>query len=416
MKRWVFITAATGGLLGAVTWAAPAAATNGYFAHAYGPVAKGMAGATAAFGQSVLAATNNPATTVQVGNKAGFCWSSFLPNRSVEVGANTLSPLPQALAGTYDSDNSIFNQVCGGANWELNPNQSVGFSMYAQGGMNTQYPTNGGPGLFGAGEAGVDLGQMFFSVNYGHRLTDKLAVGVSPVLAVQRFSAQGLTAFQALSADPTHVTNNGREYSYGGGLKVGALYNATDTLTLGAAYTSRMYMSAFSDYAGLFAEQGDFDIPPSVTVGTSWAPQPGWRLNLDWQRIFYSDVSALSNRGTTGALMGTNNGAGFGWKDMDVFKLGTQYEVNDRLTLRGGVSYATDFTDGDEVLFNTLAPATVKWHASVGANIKLRDNVSLVLAYTRAFPESFNGTTAAGQDITLKMDQHEITAGLGFTF
>jgi hypothetical protein len=39
-----------------------------------------------------------------------------------------------------------------------------------------------------------------------------------------------------------------------------------------------MNFSEFDDYAGLFAEQGDFDIPENWNLGVSWQATPQLRL------------------------------------------------------------------------------------------------------------------------------------------
>ena len=44
-------------------------------------------------------------------------------------------------------------------------------------------------------------------------------------------------------------------------------------------------MSEFDDYAGLFAEQGDFDIPPSLQVGVAFEPMADLTLALDYRYI-----------------------------------------------------------------------------------------------------------------------------------
>src|SRR6056297_2178362 len=75
---------ATCALLGASLLAAPAQATNGYFANGYGGQSKGMAGAGVAVPTGVLGMAQNPATGVRVGNSAGFCLTTFAPNRSEE--------------------------------------------------------------------------------------------------------------------------------------------------------------------------------------------------------------------------------------------------------------------------------------------------------------------------------------------
>ena len=44
-----------------------------------------------------------------------------------------------------------------------------------------------------------------------------------------------------------------------------------NTISIGAAYAPKMNMSRFKEYAGLFADNGDFDIPAHYALGMSFA-------------------------------------------------------------------------------------------------------------------------------------------------
>lgn len=399
--------------------AAPALATNGYFAHGYGTPSKAMAGTGVTIGEGPLAAAQNPALGIQAGNVAGGCLTVFMPHRDVTVSDNgRMSPLPP---GKYDSQNEIFGIVCGGANAMVRDDTSVGALLFANGGMNTKYDralfAN-----FGAGTAptGVDMAQAFLALNVAHRLSDAVTVGVAPVFAAQRFKATGLEAFAGMSQSPADVTGRNYDYSYGGGFKLGAVWNATPWLTLGASYQSKMWMTPFEKYRGLFAEGGDFDIPAWASAGIAVEPVHGLTFLLEYQRIFYGDVAAIANGGAPPfGPLGSANGPGFGWKDMDVFKLGVQWQATQDLMLRAGYSHATRFTGGDQVLFNVLAPATVRDHVSVGFSYSLATAWRLSASYTHAFSNTLTGSTPGlmmGQRATLRMAQDEATVSLSYRF
>lgn len=399
--------------------AGPASATNGYFANGYGGGSKGMAGAGVAVQTGVLGLAQNPAMGTKVGNKAGFCLTTFMPDRGFTMAGQK-----------FDSVNDVFLIPCGGVNFELNERSALGFYMFGNGGMNTEYRTNPFQGFMPPGapplpEYGVNLEQLFISANYSYQVNDQLTLGFAPVLAVQRFRASGLEPFAAMSADPTKVTGNGDNWSSGLGVNLGMTFEPTDNLTFGLAYRSKIDMEKFSKYAGLFAQQGDFDIPAMATVGLAYRLPNNPRLTLtgEYQRIFYGDIPSLSRSGAVlnpaVAPLGAANGPGFGWKDMDVFRIGAVFKANDRLTLRGGVSHASSFSKSNEVLFNTLAPATTQWHASVGASYKLNDNWGITGSYTRVFNSTKSGanqTPGFGAPVKLRMDQHEMAIGMTYTW
>ena len=64
--------------------------------------------------------------------------------------------------------------------------------------------------------------------------------------------------------------------------------------------------------------------------------------------------------------MGGKQGAGFGWRDMDVFKVGFRYAVSDDLTLRAGLSHGRQPIPSSQATFNILAPGITEDHVAVG--------------------------------------------------
>lgn len=397
--------------------ALPAQATNGYFANGYGAGSKGMAGAGVAVPTGVLGLAQNPAMGHKVGNMAGFCLTWFRPDRSSEI-----SPGGPLIPGEYTSNNDNFLILCGGANWVINDRLTFGAFMTGNGGMNSEYSPNFFAG-FGAGSdpAGVNLEQAFINLNLSYRLSDKVSVGVAPVFAIQRFSATGLEAFGGMSMDPAHVTNKGDDWSTGMGVNVGVLWEPTSELAFGASYRTRIDMGPFDKYAGLFAEKGDFDIPATALLGVAYTPASEQRLTLtaEVQRIFYGDIKALANPNDPAlAPLGATNGMGFGWKDMDVARVGAVWRQSPKWTFRGGISHATAAFESADALINTLAPATPQWHASVGASYKINDRWGLTGSYTHAFDASESGTnpalTGMAQPVKVRMSQHETSLGVTY--
>lgn len=406
---------------GAIVVTAPAHATNGYFANGYGAPSKAMAGAGVAHGEGPLATAQNPALGVDIGNVAGLCFTGFMPDRYTDSAAGA-----NMVPGKVESQNDFFPIVCGGVNYMLSGDTAVGLVMYGNGGMNTEYETNVFRNFNGATAEttplGVDLAQAFFALNGAHRVSPTVKVGGGPVLAVQRFKAYGLEPFAGSSTDAAHLTNNGYDWSFGGGFKLGATWDAAPWVTLGVNYQSRMWMTAFDKYKGLFAEGGDFDIPSTAGIGAAFKPDDRWLLSLEYQRIFYDEVSAVSNshvRPGASLALGSDNGAGFGWKDMDIFRIGAEYKATDSLTLRTGVSHASKFTDNQEVLFNVLAPATVRTHVGAGFTYKFNPAWAVTGSYQHAFSESLTGTNprmAPNDSTTIGMDQDEVSLGFSYRF
>jgi long-chain fatty acid transport protein len=407
-----------------------AQATDGYFSHGYGMKAMGMAGAATAMADDTFGGANNPASMAFVGDRLDVGIDLFSPRRSAS--RTGLGPLNASV----DSDSDYFLIPEFGYNKMLNQNLSLGVSVYGNGGMNTNYPggqinCGGGPAnlLCGSGKLGVNLVQLVIAPTAAYKIAPDHAIGISPLIGYQRFKAYGLQAFQSTppSSSPSNVTNNGYDDSFGFGVRVGYQGKIAPTLTLGAAYASKMSFNEYDKYKGLFAEQGGFDIPENYNLGVAWQASPQVLVALDYQRINYSQVASVGNPVSNlfaGNLMGTNNGPGFGWDDANVWKLGAEYKYNNQWTFRAGYNRTDNPISGSdlgEVTLNILAPAVIKDHGTLGVTYTLASGGELTVAYMHAFKNSVSGTSilpafgggAPGGTETINMYQDSIGVAFG---
>ncbi len=211
--------------------------------------------------------------------------------------------------------------------------------------------------LCGQGDLGVDLMQLIVAPTFAYKVAPNHSIGISPLLGYQAFEANGLQAFGMISSDPTKLTNNGHDDAFGFGVRIGYMGKITPTVTIGAAYASKMNFGEFDEYAGLFAEQGGFDIPENYNLGVAWQATPEFKLALDYQRINYSGVNSIANQSLVPFPLGADNGPGFGWEDIDVWKLGAEYIVSQQLTLRAGYNHGDNPITAANVTFNIWPPA-----------------------------------------------------------
>jgi long-chain fatty acid transport protein len=366
----------------------PAFATNGYFSHGYGIKSKGMAGVGIAYGQDALAAATNPANMVLVGSRWDVGLDYFRPQRESTISGNMFGA-----DGTYDgNDTENFFIPEFGYNQMISNNMSLGVSVYGNGGMNTDYKSNPFAAFGATGNAGVDLMQLFIAPTWAMKVNDRNAIGVSLKLAYQRFKAYGIQPFQGMSSSPNDVTNKGYDSSWGYGIGLGWTGQLTPTFSVGVTYQSRTWMQKFDKYKGLFAEQGDFDIPENYGIGFAWQATPQLTLAADVQRINYGDIKSIANRGSNMAQLGTDNGPGFGWENVTAYKLGVSYDLNKQWTLRAGYSWNDEPYSQRETLFNILAPGVIKEHLTLGATWRMPNGGELSFAYMHAFKNEVKGS------------------------
>ncbi|BDV33852.1 OmpP1/FadL family transporter [Methylocystis iwaonis] len=397
-------------------------ATEGYFLEGYGTREKGVGGAGAADSRDPLALSINPAGLVDVGHQYTLGLTAFSPDRGYRTsGPGFVAP------GRVQSGRGLFPIPNGGYSRPIDEKSAWGVAVYGNGGMNTTYSANyaslfyGSPmcrqtGVYCGRNAGVDLNQAFLTAGYAQRFGN-LSIGFAPVLAVQIFKARGLAVFGPFSSAPNELSDHSYNWSVGAGVRAGLQYRLTDKLRIGVAGSSPIWMSPFENYKGLFANEGDFDIPANVTAGVAYDALPMLTLLADWKHIFYSQVPSVGNWSTLQAPMGVMNGPGFGWSDIDVVKVGAEYRGFEKLALRVGYSYNNSPINSRDVTLNILAPAVTKHHISGGLSYYVTPSSSIDLAAVVSPQGTASGIerTPLGPNplrtINIYLSTFEITAG-----
>ena len=401
-------------------------ATDGYFSDAYGMKAAGMGGAATAMTDDAMGGANNPASMAFVGNRLDLGLTIFSPRRSA-----SRSGLGTGMDGSVDSNSNYFPVPELGYNHMVQPNLALGVTVYGNGGMNTNYQQdsfNCGQGaanmLCGNGKLGVNLMQLIVAPTLAYKLNATNSIGIAPLLGYQRFEAYGLQAFTQnnISQSPNNVTNKGWDDSTGVGVRIGYLGQLTPTFSIGVSYATKMRMTKFGKYSGLFADGGLFDIPENYSVGFAWKATPGLTLAADYQRINYGGVSSIGNPSTNHAQLGAAGGPGFGWKDINVWKLGGEYRYDKQWTFRAGYNHCDNPIQSRDVTFNILAPGVIEDHLTLGATYTMPSGGELTLAYMHAFQNSvsgasilpvFSGGSPSGTE-TIKMYENSIGISYGW--
>lgn len=429
-------------LLFAVGVSAPALATDGYFAHGYGMKAKGMGGAATAMASDSMGGANNPASMVWAGDRLDIGLDLFAPKRSIERTGST-----SGMNGSANSGSNLHYVPEFGYNKMLGWDMSAGVTVYGNGGMNTDYPggqiaaanpvcgaflPSGAPNGFnllcGNGDLGIDMMQLVVAPTFAMKINKQHSFGVSLLLTHQQFKASGIQSFAGFSSTPTNLSNLGRDKSNGIGVRVGWMGQLSDQISMGAAYSPKTKMSKLDLYKGLFAEEGGFDIPENWNIGIAYKPNDQWKLAADYQQINYSGVNSVGNPSTNGGAtiagtLGCSSCRGFGWSDVDVIKLGVEYQYNKDFTVRAGYNHAKNPIQSRDVTFNILAPGVVQDHYTLGFTYNVSKDSELTMAYMHAMKNSVSGSslfntwtgnTSGTEKIEMYQDSLGIAYGLKF--
>ena len=409
--------------------AAPAVfATNGMAPTGVGQEQKAMGGTAVADPVNTMSMATNPASASFIDNGWNVEMELFKPNRKAKR-----KDFPGMPGETFSGNGkSLFVIPGGGYKKQYNDKYAIGFSLYGNGGMNTEYknspvfPTGQNPPNHLApfnGEAssktGVNFEQLFISPTLGIKLNDRHSLGVSANLVYQQFEANGLEALTRNSGDAANFTGRGTASATGFGATIGWMGKVTDTTTLGASYRLKTKMGKFKKYAGLLPDGGRMDVPAALTVGLSSQVTPKTKIALDVQQIYYSKIGATGNSPQTQLPFGSNDGPGFGWDDQMIIKVGLKHQMNPKLALMVGYNHGDSPVGENGTFLNTLTPAVVEDHLSVGFDYKLNKNASIIGSYRHAFSNTVKGnlqTPGQPQPFDLTMEQDAIGIGYSVKF
>ena len=407
-----------------------AQATDGYFANGYGLKSIGMGGAAVAVALEPFGGAVNPGAMSFLGTQCqiGVAW--FSPDRSASrTGSGTPDGTPTGGWGidgsaTSGSTNFFIPEVR--FQLEIPPRPGLRAHGVRQRWHEYQLPRRPDSGperlrriqpdirapynlLCGNGKLGVDLMQLMVAPYASWQFTKGHSIGIAPVIAYQRFKVEGLQAFDnpMLSTSPGSVTNNGTSDSWGAGVRIGYMGEFSKQFAVGVAYATKISMGEFDAYKGLFAQAGKFDIPSNFTIGAELRPTEQWLFALDFERIFYTDAKSVSNSsslyrltalrvmggaGQASNCLGGSDGAGFGWQDIDVWKIGVQYAAEStQWTLRGGYNHSGNPIRPQDVTFNILAPGVVQNQWTLGATWRLDAQSEITGAFMYAQNNSVTG-------------------------
>ena len=429
-------------LLAVTAVSGSAFATDGYFPHGYGMKAKGMGGASTAMASDSMGGANNPASMVWAGDRLDVGVDLFSPKRSIERTGST-----SGMNGSANSGSNLHYVPEFGYNKMLGWDMSAGVTVYGNGGMNTDFPggqigsanavcggflpagaPNGFNLLCGNGTLGIDMMQLVVAPTFAMKINKQHSFGVSLLLAHQQFKASGIQSFAGFSSTPANLSNLGRDKSNGVGLRVGWMGQLTDQVSMGAAYSPKLKMDKLDLYKGLFAEEGGFDIPENWSIGIAFKPNAQWKVAADYQQINYGAVNSVGNPSTNGGAtiggtLGGSSGRGFGWSNIDVIKLGVEYQYNSALTLRAGYNQSKNPISSRDVTFNMLAPGVIKDHYTLGFTYNVTKDSELTMAYMHAAKNSVSGSslfntwtgnTSGTEKIEMSQDSLGIAYGLKF--
>jgi len=385
-----------------LAWAPGASATDGHFLHGVGAINSAMGGVGIAGATDVLGALyHNPAGLMAFeGHHASISLELFKPDRTLSA------TMPQNMGGMSGSQASKSDFVpipAFGWSTELKEDKLViGFGGLGIGGFGVDYAQSNTHPLLAPKTMG-GFGQVYSNFSL-LKVSPALAFAPSEKLWI------GLAAnidWASLAVDPMPAASpDGAFYpgataaatTFGFGFQAGLIYKVTDAMNLGLAYTSKQHFGEFEWNSrnddptdpmwGTHRELTfQMDAPAIIGVGLSYQASDRLFVEADAKKYYYSSTDGFEAEGftQTGAV------AGFGWDDIKVLAVGSQFQATDKLALRAGYNYSDNPIPEENSFFNVSAPAIIQHHLTMGFGFEFHEGVEASVAYYHAFESEVSG-------------------------
>lgn len=370
----------------------------------FGAIQKSLGGAGAASPQDATWIVINPATLAGLDRRIDISFEVL--NIHVDAEPKGLFLLSNPLAGNMKFETFVaipsFAMV-----WPLDEENKLGFGVIGMAGNRTDFHhPRATIALLGNGDrrAAEQIARMPLSLS--HRFENGWAVGVAAVPAFMRFRTDSLT----LKLHPTDGDNR-YDNAYGAGFALG-LYKSRDKWSVGAAYSSRVWMTDFPRYKHDLV-LWSLDLPEEIQVGLAYRPVQPVQLVMDYKWINWDAIHLFGRETIHGGL---------GWKSQNIVKGGVIWDINEKWTARAGFSITNPVVDNKHVFANVLTPSVPEAHLGTGFSYRYNDRSSVHLSYEMSIPktrtESGKGDlfSILGKGSKVGYEEYSLTAQYTYKF
>lgn len=299
-----------------------------------------------AMGHTGVAVVNS--AEVAFFNPAGM---AYLENKfNLSVGANVLVAKTKFQNSMYNwtaSTTNVGTPLELYATYRINDWLTAGLAVYTPYGSAVEWD-QGWEGSHLVNN--IDLQAIFVQPTVSIRVGEHFSVGGGPIYAIGSvtFNRDVTTnsIFQSADGTATNLTIEDSGIT-AWGYNIGFMFNPTDKMRLGMNYRSEITMEArggdatFNNVPDFAINDpsfqnttfnADLPLPAELTVGLSYEITDKWLVAFDYNYTLWSAYKALDVKFASGSeSLNPRN-----YQNASTFRIGTQYQANDKFTFRAG--------------------------------------------------------------------------------
>ncbi|MEZ4416709.1 MAG: outer membrane protein transport protein [Gemmatimonadota bacterium] len=431
-NRWWW--RALGSTVFALTLAGPASATDGHFLHGVGAVNSAMGGAgIAAPGDLMGSMYLNPAglTTID-GTRVAFGFEMFKPSRTVS------SSMPGLGAGSTESKSNFVPIPSFGFSMKAGERWTVAVAGLGIGGFGVDYPSSTANPILanrpnGFGQVYSNFSLMKIMPAAAVQASDRLSLGFALNLDWASLTVDPMPTASPVVAQtpqgpaPFYSRASAGDGQFGFGLQAGLLYQATDALTFGLAYTSPQWFKDFtfnamdenpfsSGYGSAREIVFAMDVPAVYGAGVALQPSETVLLTGDVRYITYSSTAGFET--DSPGFQADGSVDGFGWDDILVGAAGVEIAASSHWKLRAGYNYSQNPIPDDLSVYNVAAPAVVQHHLTAGLGFQNGGGFGVDLGLYQALANDITGpfnTPFGVMEVTNELSETSVLLQFSFS-
>lgn len=342
-------------------------AADGNELFALGALQKGLGGAGVAHAYDASWLLLNPAATIELDRRIDLHFETLRMHAMVEP--RGLPIAASNLSGRMTDTNYIFIPSYSAA-------MPLGGGVLATGAFGTHGNRVDFPrpfttlGRLGNGARRSEYAVIKMPLTYAHEIADGWSIGVGVIPTIGRFRTDSLT-LQFREAEG----NNEWDNELGVGLIAG-IHKQWQRLRVGAVYNSEVWMGTYEEYDQDLLTSS-FGLPQKVQAGLAYTLRPGLEVLLDYKWIDWDAIPQLGNETVRGGL---------GMRDQHIVKAGLNWDINERWSLRGGVSTGKSAVRPESVFANSNTPGISETTLALGASYRINERHELHASFSHLIP------------------------------
>ncbi len=364
------------------------------------------------------AAAFNPAAITELEGLQVQAGLEFVkPHNTIVIENHPTNP---AAHGSYDASDIFFLVPNAYATYKLNDNISLGLAIFSRFGAGNEYDKQW-PGS--ANMHYVNLLTSTFNPTIAWRVNDTLSLAAGIEISGAMVELQ--QGYDLGAAGFVNSTLKNKDISYAFAYNLAAHLRFNEQWSAGLTYRSAVSYEfegelkfdpqPLASTVGLMDAKGTttMNLPYEIKFGLAYAPIEKLSLEANVAYYGWSSYQDLDLHMDGGGVISNPKE----WQDTWLFGFSAEYDVNDWLTLRGGISYETNPIPSSHLEY--MSPTGGRWKYALGAGIKHNDwTFDLGYAFHHLNNVNFDDSTVNGvfDGHTKSIYAHSLSASISYRF